>query len=466
MSQKKFDSYLFFMEKVIMAKESTKQRWLLVIISSVAAIGGLLFGYDTGVISGAILYIKEQYVVSTMQEELIISMVSLGAIFGALSGGPLCDRIGRKKTVLSSSIVFIISAIGLSLSGSVMEMIIWRFIVGLAIGISSTTAPLYIAELAPRYIRGALVSINQLAITIGILASYLIGLLFVESQSWRIMFALAAVPAGIQFVVMCFFPESPRHLTNIGNKKKALTVLQKFRGTKKDAELEIAHIEKMTDQKKSHWTELFSKSVRPALIAGIGITVIQQITGINTIIYYAPTIFKFAGFESNKAALLATTWVGTVNVLMTFVAIFLIDKVGRKPLLYFGLGGMVVSLIILGIGFHQEVSKAIVGIICVISLLIYIGSFAYSLGPIGWLLNSEIYPLHIRGRAMGVAVCTNWIANFIVTATFLNLINLLGKSGTFWLYGIIGILGLFFIRKRVPETKAKSLEEIEDFWKR
>ena len=235
-----------------MARESSKQLWQLTLISFVTAIGGLLFGYDTGVISGAILYIKEQYIVSTVQEELIISMVSMGAIFGALSGGPLCDRIGRKKTVLSSSIIFIISAIGLSFSGSVMEMIIWRFIVGLAIGISSTTAPPYISELAPRFIRGALVSINQLAITIGILASYLIGFLFVESQSWRLMFALAAIPAAIQFIFMCYFPESPRHLANIGKTKEALAILQKFRGTKRDAELEVEHIEKMINLKKAH----------------------------------------------------------------------------------------------------------------------------------------------------------------------------------------------------------------------
>ncbi len=449
-----------------MSRETIKQRWLLGVISSVAAIGGLLFGYDTGVISGAILYIKQQYPISIYQEELIISMVSLGAIFGAISGCPLSDKIGRKKIVLTSSIVFIISAIGLSFSGSANELIIWRFFVGVAIGFSSATAPLYIAELAPRHIRGALVSINQLFITIGILASYLIGLLFVESQSWRTMFALAAVPAAIQFLVMVFFPESPRYLANVGEKGKALTILKRFRASEEDASLEINHIEKMINRKKAHWSELFSKRVRPALLAGVGVTIIQQITGINTIIYYAPTIFKFAGIGSDKAALLATTWVGVVNVLMTFVAIYLLDKVGRKPLLLFGLSGMIVSLIFLGIGFHQTVSKELVGIICLVSLFIYIGSFAYSLGPIGWLLNSEIYPLHIRGKAMGAATCANWIANFIITTTFLNLINLLGKSETFWLYGLFGLFGLLFIWRRIPETKGKSLEEIEGIWKR
>lgn len=448
-----------------MALESSKQRWLLAIISAVAAIGGLLFGYDTGVISGAILYIKQDYALSTFQEELIISMVSLGAIFGALVGGPLCDKLGRKKVVLASSLVFIISAIGLSLADGANQLIFWRLIVGFAIGISSTTAPLYIAELSPRSIRGGLVTINQLFITIGILASYLIGLVFVDTQSWRIMFAIAMIPAAIQFIVMCFFPESPRYLTNIGDKTKALSILKRFRGTEEDAALEIAHIEKMMRRRKPHWKELLSKSIRPALFAGVGVTFIQQITGINTIIYYAPTIFKFAGYHSDQAALLATTWVGVVNVLMTFVAIYLLDKIGRKPLLLFGLGGMVLALIVLGIIFFQTANDAIVNIICLASLFLYISCFAFSLGPIGWLLNSEIYPLHIRGKAMGVAISANWISNFIVTATFLNLILLLGKSGTFWLYGLIGFLGLIFIWRRVPETKAKSLEEIEEFWK-
>jgi len=448
-----------------MVRESLEQRIILAVISSVAAIGGFLFGYDTGVISGAILYIKQEYALSIIQEELIISMVSLGAILGAISGGPLCDRLGRKKIVLSSSLIFIISAIGLSLAGSVNGLIGWRFLVGFAIGVSSATAPLYIAELSPRHIRGGLVTINQLFITIGILGSYLIGFLFVESQSWRIMFVIAGIPAAFQFLIMAFFPESPRYLINIGEKNRAFNILKKLRATEEHALLEISHIEKMRNKRKPHWSELLSKKVRPALLAGIGVTIIQQITGINTIIYYAPTIFKFAGVGSNKAALLATTWVGIINVLMTFVAIYLLDKVGRKPLLLFGLGGMAISLIVLGIGFDQTVSKGLVGIMALICLFVYIASFAYSLGPIGWLLNSEIYPLHIRGKAMGVATCANWVSNFIVTATFLNLINIFGKAGTFWLYGAIGILGIFFIWRFVPETKGKSLEEIEDFWK-
>ena len=450
-----------------MARESSHQKWLLSIISIVAAIGGLLFGYDTGVISGAILYIKKEFVLTTGQEEIIIAIVSLGAIFGALFGGPLSDKFGRKKVVLSSSLLFIVSAIGLALSNSVAELISWRAIVGVAIGISSATAPLYIAELAPRYMRGALVTLNQLAITIGILGSYLIGLLFVQSQSWRMMFVIAAIPAALQFIIMSFFPESPRYLTKVRKFDQALKVLKRFRGTEEDAKLEIAHIEKMGQQKKAHWKELFGKRVGPALLAGVGLTVIQQVTGINTIIYYAPTIFQFAGYTSDRAALLATTWVGVVNVLMTFIAIYLLDKVGRKPLLQFGLGGMVISLVILGIGFHTDaLPQGAIGIIAIICLFVYIGSFAYSLGPGGWLINSEIYPLHIRGMAMGVATCANWLSNFLITSTFLDLVKVLGKTGTFWLYALLGIFGMLFIWRRIPETKAKSLEEIEEYWKK
>lgn len=450
-----------------MAVETFRQKSLLAIISMIAAIGGLLFGYDTGVISGAILYIKEEFLITRREEEVIIAVLSLGAVIGAFFGGSLSDYFGRKKVVLCGSIFFIISAIGLALSNSVRELVIWRIIIGLAIGISSATAPLYIAELSPRFMRGALVSLNQLSITIGILISYLVGLFFVDSKSWRLMFAVAAIPAAIQLLVMSCFPESPRYLTKIGNTKKALNVLTRFRGSRRDAELEISHIEKASQKKRGNWKELFQRAVRPALLAGVGVTVIQQITGINTIIYYAPTIFKFGGFSSDQSALYATAWVGLINVLMTFVAIYLLDKVGRKPLLFFGLAGMVTSLSVLGLWFYvADISQTGMRLVPLICLFVYIGSFAYSLGPVGWLLNSEIYPLHLRGMAMSIAVCANWLSNFFITWTFLDFVNYLGKGGTFWLYAAIGMAGIFFIWRRVPETKGKSLEEIEDFWKK
>lgn len=451
-----------------MALESPRQKFVLGLICATAAIAGLLFGYDTGVISSAILFIKAEFPITTFQEELIIAIVSCGAILGAICGGPLSDRLGRKKVVLASSILFIFSSISIAWAPTINILIFGRLLIGIAVGVSSATAPLYIAEIAPGSFRGALVTLNQLFITIGILVSYVVGLLLAQTHGWRLMFLIGAIPPFIQFVVMMFFPESPRWLVFRNRIEEAQAILNRYRGSHEDAQLEIDHIKKHAGEKPGSWSTVFSKKYLPAVIAGVGVTVIQQITGINTVIYYAPTIFKFAGFTSDVAAISATLWVGIVNTGTTFVAIYLLDKVGRKPLLTVGLSGMILSLLVLGIGFalpRDSVElQQLVGWISVISLMVYVASFAFSLGPNGWLINSEIYALKIRGRAMGLATCANWGSNFIVTLTFLNLIHFLGKTGTFWLYAMIGLLGLWFIVKLVPETKGKSLEEIEDFW--
>jgi sugar porter (SP) family MFS transporter len=453
-----------------MAVESIGQKITLGIICGVAAIAGLLFGYDTGVISSAIIFIRDDYLLTTTQESLIVAIVSIGAIFGAFLGGPLSDRHGRKKIVLASSLLFIFSSISLAWSPTIPWLIFGRLIVGVAIGVSSATAPLYISELSPRSFRGALVTLNQLFITIGIFLAYIAGLALAKSHGWRTMFLLAAVPAFIQFIVMMFFPESPRWLIFRNRTEEAKEILTRFRGSNHDVELEVEHILKHAGEKEGRWRDLFHKKARGSVIAGIGLTCIQQATGINTVIYFAPTIFQFAGFKSNIAAISATFWVGLVNVLATFIAIYLLDRVGRKPLLNVGLSGMIVSLFVLGLGFilpsHTSQFTNLVGWISLFSLMFYVTCFAFSLGPNGWLLNSEIYSLNIRGRAMGLATCANWGTNFIITFTFLPLISLIGKSVTFWLYGIIGLFGLWFIAKKIPETKGKSLEEIEDFWRK
>ncbi len=452
-----------------MAKESVHQRLILVLMCAMAAVSGLLFGYDTGVISGAILFIREQYHTSPGIESWIVASVSLGGMFGAIIGGPASDKFGRKVIVLCSAAIFVVSAIGLSLAPSPGWIICWRFIVGLAIGISAATSPLYISELSPYHMRGALVTFNQLFITVGILLAYVAGLLLAAFSAWRIMFAIAAIPAFIQFVVMIFFPESPRWLTVHGRAEEAKAILGRFRGSTEDAMLEIKHLEEnLSYEPNSHWYDIFSVNYRPALIAGLGLTIIQQITGINTIIYYAPTIFQMAGFHSDKAAILATTWVGVVNVIATFIAIAFFDKLGRKPLIITGLAGMCVALFVLGLGFavpsHSD-GINMVGHISIACLIFYVACFAFSLGPGGWLINSEIYPATVRGRGMGIATCANWLANFAVTLTFLLLVNSIGTSGTFWLYGIIGLFGIWFLMKKLPETKNKTLEEIEEFWK-
>ncbi|MCI5052492.1 MAG: sugar porter family MFS transporter [Simkaniaceae bacterium] len=451
-----------------MANESARQRVKLFVVCAMAGLSGLLFGYDTGVISGAILFIKQEYTLTTGIEELIVAMVALGAVFGSITGGPSSDKFGRKKVVLFSAAMFVVSALGLALAPSPIAMIVWRFFVGFAIGVSSATTPLYISELAPYNLRGSLVTLLQLFITIGILLAYLAGLAFASFSGWRWMFALASIPAALQFFVMLFFPESPRWLAMTGHQRKATEILERYRGTRNDAELEIDYIIKRVAETQPTWRELFNRRFRPALLAGVGVTIIQQLVGINTVIYYAPTIFKLAGFASDKAAIVATTWVGIVNVLATFIALFFFDRLGRKPLLLIGLGGMIVALGVLGFGFLPIIQTAdfdTMGYISIASIIFYIACFAFSLGPGAWLINSEIYPAKIRGKAMGLSTCANWVFNFIVTSTFLNLINFVGKSGAFWTYGIIGVLGIFFVTQFVPETNNKTLEEIEGYWK-
>lgn len=446
-------------------EKKTKAHPFIYVSTFFAAIGGLLFGYDTGVISGAILFIRKEFLLTSRQTELVIGVISIGAVVGAALAGPLCDYFGRKKIVLASSLLFVLSALALAMSGTVGELVIGRFVVGVAIGISSTTAPLYIAELSSREHRGALVTINQLAITIGILLAFFIGAVFASTGSWRTMFALAAVPAAVQFVGMLFLPESPRWLLKKDRGVEAHAILMRVRDCASDVTKEIDHIKKNISHEGGSFKDLFARPVRKALLVGVGVTVIQQITGINCVLYYAPTIFEFSGFASAASAILATTGVGAVNVFMTFVAIWLLDRVGRKPLLLIGLGGMIFSLFMLGLSFVLPNMADLQGFISSLSLMVYVGFFAFSLGPVGFLLNSEIYPLKVRGRAMGLAICMNWFANFLVTSSFLTFLSIFGKSGTFWLYAAIGAIGWLFIVRKVPETKGKSLEEIQDFWK-
>ena len=426
--------------------------------ASIAAIGGILFGYNTSVISGVILFLSKQFNLSTFQQEMVISIVLIGALIGACFGGFLTDKIGRKKTLFITSILFLIGIFITVIAKTVFVLMTGRIIVGLAIGIVSMATPLYIAEMSDPNHRGALVSLNQLAVTIGILLGYLIDYLYSNDAEWRVMFGFALIPTIMLLLGLFFIPETPSYLASIGKKQKAIKILDKIslKHSKSEVELE-RHTEK-----ESSWKMLFDKTIRPAFIAGIGISIFQQITGINIVIYYAPKIFQLAGFESAATAILATIGVGTINVLMTVVALWLIDKLGRKPLLRIGLIGMIASLSLLGIAFMF--ATKIVHVISIVSLMAYVAFFAISLGPIAWLIISEIYPMGVRGRAMGIATFTNWSANYIISLTFLTLIDLFGVSYTFFFYAGIGLLALWFISKKIPETKGKELEEIQQYW--
>jgi sugar porter (SP) family MFS transporter len=431
------------------------------IIALFSALGGLLFGYDTGVISGAILFIRKEFFLSTLQVEMVISAVLLGAIIGAAFAGIFSDKIGRKKTLLCTACLFVIASLGSALAVSANWLIISRIFVGIAIGFSSMVTPLYIAEISPASHRGMLVSLNQLAITIGIVASYLVDYALADTGQWRWMIGWGVLPAAIFGLGMIFLPESPRWLFKKGFRDQALQVLTFIHG-KKEAHQEIEQIESQIPS-----TALFSSMtpwLKRALIIGVGLAIFQQATGINTVIYYAPMIFELAGFHTPSTAILATGIIGVVNVLATFVALWLLDRWGRRPLLLIGLAGMNLSLAFLGASFYFSHLTDHLGWLTLTTLILYVISFAISLGPIFWLLISEIYPLHVRGIAMSIATIANWLANLVVALTFLSLVEVLGPGFTFWFYAIVGVLAWIFSYFLVPETKKLTLEEIESKW--
>jgi SP family galactose:H+ symporter-like MFS transporter len=439
-------------------------RTIVYLATAVAALGGMLFGYDIGVISGAILFVKKEFSLSPGLEEVVVSSVLLGSLIGAIAGGELADRWGRRRLLILTAMVFGLGAIGAALAPGSALLIIARIIAGTAIGVASFVAPLYISEIAPVAIRGKLVSVNQVALTSGIVLSYLIDYAFAGSGAWRWMFAMAVVPAAAFGVGLVFIPESPRFLIARGMLDQARSVLKRIRASD-EVESEIAEIQHSAQKQKAHWSELLTPLLRPAMIVGIGLAVAQQVTGINTVIYYAPTIFRLAGLSSASVAILASVGVGIVNVILTVVAMQLIDRIGRRPLLLISLGGMAISLMALGVAFKLPQLSGSLGWIAVTSLMLYVGFFAVGLGPVFWLILSEIYPLQIRGRAMSVGTVANWGANLIVALTFLTLTHATGTAYTFWLYGLVSIGAWVFAYFLVPETKGKTLEQIEAHWR-
>jgi len=449
--------------KISNVKEDNSSGFVYV-AAAISALGGMLFGYDTGVISGAILFISKDFSLTQLQVEIVVSCVLIGALIGAMTGGILADRFGRRRVIIATATLFVGGAIVTALSPTFTLLISGRIIVGAAIGVASFTTPLYISEVSPVKIRGRLVSINQVALTSGIVISYLVDYALVDIQGWRWMFGLAAVPAAILAVGMFWLPESPRWLVSRNLIDSARTVLERIRRTK-DIDTELNDIQSSLAVQSGGWRDLFTPMVRPALIVGVGLAILQQITGINTVIYYAPMIFEFTGAKSASASILATIGVGVVNVAMTVVALLLVDRVGRRPLLLIGLTGMIIGLGVLGLAFQLPSISGSLGWIAEISLMIYVGAFAIGLGPVFWLLISEIYPLKIRGVAMSVATSANWGANLFVALTFLTLIQATGRSSTFWIYGLVGIGAWLFTWFYVPETKGRSLEDIESHWK-
>ncbi len=430
-------------------------------VAILAAIGGLLFGYDTGVISGAAEMIEDRFGLSDLGFEIVVSAVLVGATIGAASAGAVARRVGRRPTILLASVLFLLGAIGSAFAPHVSVLIISRVIVGLGVGLVSVAVIMYISETAPPSRRGALVSLYQFAITVGIFVATLVDEAFVDvTGGWRWELGIASVAAVVLFIGMAQAPESPRYLIAKGKLAAGRRVLSTLIPPEEVDET-IADLQRqLARAKEVNWREIFSPAVRGVLLIGAVLAAVQQFTGINTIIYYDVTIFARAGFDSNADAVAASIIVGFVNMAATVIAIRYVDRLGRKPLLVAGLVGMTTGLVMLGIAFFFEGTAS--ATVSLIAMLVYIASFAASLGPVVWVLIGEIYPQRVREPAMSFAVMVNWISNFVVALTFLSLLDALGSSVTFFLYAAIAVLSIIFVVTKVPETKGRSLEEIAD----
>ncbi len=431
----------------------------LILVTFAAALGGLLFGFDTAVISGVVPFIKTYFNLNDIALGWAVSSLLVGCIFGVIISGKPADVFGRRKTLIIASLLFFISAIGSALSDHLTVFIIFRFIGGIAVGTASTLSPMYISEISPAEKRGSLVSLNQLTIVIGILVAFFSNYLLANTgvNNWRWMLAIMGMPALLFFITLLFIPESPRWLVQKNKNEEAFNILEKINGTNA-ARDELKSIEEsITSEVKGSLREVFSKQISPLIWIGIVVAVFSQVTGINSIMYYAPMIFAKTGIGVNNA-LMQTVAVGTVNLIFTFVAIKYIDKFGRKPLLIAGAGGMTVSLLVLAAAFYLHEFG---GYLILAFVLLYIASFAMSLGPVTWVFIAEIYPNRIRSEAMSVAVVFLWAAVFLVSFTFPYMLNVFGGGTAFLVFGFMCVIYLFFLFKKVPETKGKSLEELE-----
>ncbi|MBN1462252.1 MAG: D-xylose transporter XylE [Paludibacteraceae bacterium] len=463
--------------------EHKGQHFYIIGITLVATLGGLLFGYDTAVISGAVDALKSYFqlneanygTLATFYHGATVSSALIGCIIGSMVSGIFASYFGRKKSLLIAAVFFFISAIGsgfpemlfvnseTELATLLIYFNAYRILGGIGVGLASAICPMYIAEMAPAEIRGKLVSWNQFAIIFGMLVVYFVNYFITKDRAiewinvtgWRYMFASESIVAGLFGVLLFFVPETPRYLALIEQDEKALGILTKINGTIKAKQI-LKDIKNTAHEKIEKVTAYGWK----VLIIGVLLSVFQQVVGINVVLYYAPTIFKGLGF-GNDAAMWQTVIMGIVNILFTLVAIFTVDKFGRKPLLIIGSIGMAIGMFAIGLLAYWQ----IIGISTLIFIVIYSASFMMSWGPICWVLISEIFPNTIRGKAVAIAVAAQWITNFIVSATFPSL-EAFSISFTYTLYGVMSVLSILFVWKMVPETKGKTLEEMAVLWKK
>lgn len=438
---------------------------LLVRISVIAAIGGLLFGYDTGVISGALLYIRKDLHAGQFEREAIVAVLLLGAMVGALASGYLADRISRKWTKVFSGGLYFAAALGCAFSVNAEMLIGCRFVLGISVGTASFVSPLYISEVSPPRVRGGLTSFNQMAVVTGILIAYIVNYLFKDfAYNWRWMLGIAALPGAMLAVGMLTVPHTPRWLTLSGQRDRAKQVLERLRSGDEDADVD-AEMDEIEEANRAEGETsvrtLFEPRLRPMILVGITLAIAQQFVGVNTVIYYAPTILSDTGL-TNAASLAGTLVVGVTNVVFTIAAVLLLDRVGRRVLLNVGTVVLMIALLVLGAYFSSSTLQHDYGWLALGGLVLFIAGFAIGLGPVFWLMISEIFPVGVRSKAMSVATIFNWGANFLVAQTFLSLSGWISRQGVFFLYAGLAVLALVFFVLRVPETRGKSLEEIQE----
>lgn len=455
------------------------------IIAVIAAMGGLLFGFDTGVISGAIPFLQQDFGIDDAMIESITAAGLAGAILGALFCGRITDGLGRRKVILAAAVIFGAGALWSGLAATPLQLILARLFLGVAIGVSSFAVPLYIAEIAPARMRGQLVSMFQLMVTIGILVSYLSDLALADNGDpgcWRPMLCVGIIPAVILLAGMLCLPETPCWLLMKGREEEGRDVLARIEQPR-EAERSLARIHARIeeDRSRSGWREIFRPWLRSSLVIAVGIMFFQQFAGINTIMYYCPKIFRMAGFTDNVTAIGASVGVGVVNVLFTLVSIRLIDRLGRRKLFFIGMTGIVATLLALGGCFaFQEQSGETGKWLSILLVFLYIAFFAISIGPLGWLIITEIFPLKVRGLGSSIGSLSVWVFNTLVAYTFFKIVRALTLPGTeivldgentgnpagaFWLYALISLAGIVWGYFYIPETKGVPLEKIEVHWK-
>lgn len=432
-------------------------------VCAVAALAGLLFGFDIAVINGALVFLREQFHLSDLQTEFAASSLLVGCIGGASIAGWLSDRYGRRAVLSASALLFGISSIGAAIPHQFLEFEIARFIGGIAIGVASMLAPLYIAEVSPAHIRGRLVSFNQMAVVTGILLAYIVNwsLSFTGPAGWRWMFAVAVIPSLGLFLGLFFVPESPRWLVEQRREEDALAILRKIEGTE-TARQQLGEIRESVMEETGSFRDLLAPALRRPMFLTVSLAILQQITGINTVLFYGSIIWEqHLGGHNHSAAIGANVTIGLINFLATLVALWLIDRSGRKPLLLFSSGCMAICQLILGMAFLLHSPPALLVLGC---MLLCVAAFAVGLGPGVWVLMAELFPTRVRGRAMSIANMALWIASFVLTATFLSLAHAITITGAFCVYSGMCVLAFLIVWRLTPETKGKTLEEIESFW--